>query len=164
MKFFSRKSAQQIATEEIASFSSSPKLENAAKIASLAISSSDRVVTLQAIQALRAAQDSTGLNEFILPKCFIGESQNSQFKMAVLDIFEIRDKGTVLVGVVSSGTIAANALLTLQRSDGTDIEITCIGLELLKNGAEPVAGVTVGVMCSGITAAEVQQGEVIRGR
>jgi translation elongation factor EF-Tu-like GTPase len=86
---------------------------------------------------------------------------NAPFRMTVLDVFTIRDRGTVVTGCVESGTLHAGDEIVISRGSKTRrSKVTAVEMfHKMLDQANP--GDNVGVLLKDVKNNEVAKGDVL---
>ncbi len=90
-------------------------------------------------------------------------STDPTFQMIVEDIFMIRGRGIVVVGLIKSGVLKVGDKVIIKRQmEDKEAEIT--GIEMFgKKSKEAKAGEKVGVLLKDISENEIQPGDRLAG-
>ena len=86
------------------------------------------------------------------------------FRYTVQDVFSIKGRGLVVVGMVEKGSVQVGDVLPLTRPDNSFMEVIVGGLELYGQGLvqSATAGENVGIFLkSDITKDDVAKGDVL---
>ena len=84
------------------------------------------------------------------------------FRMTVQDVFTITGRGTVVTGLVASGSITAGDSVTLRRADGSTREVTVSGIEMFRKIVDTaVRGDNVGLLLRGVERNEIGRGDIL---
>lgn len=84
------------------------------------------------------------------------------FRMTVQDVFTITGRGTVVTGLVASGSITVGASVTLRRADGSTGEVTVSGIEMFRKIVDTaVRGDNVGLLLRGVERNEIGRGDIL---
>ncbi|HNT77301.1 MAG TPA: EF-Tu/IF-2/RF-3 family GTPase [Anaerolineae bacterium] len=88
---------------------------------------------------------------------------SSDFQMTVENVFSIRNRGTVVTGVVESGSIAKGATIEIHNANGVTRAVVD-AIEMFKKvKTQAVAGDNVGMLLRGVGKDDVRRGDVLRG-
>ena len=124
------------------------------------LSSPDRRLRAAAAQAMHKIQETHPRERLLRPSYFLFSDHGVTFLMIVLDVFDIRGKGTVATGVVGTGTVAVGDRLILRKADGRNLETVCEGVERPRPvGDVPSSGEDLGVFLRGLSMDDVDQGD-----
>ncbi len=90
-------------------------------------------------------------------------STDPTFQMIVEDIFMIRGRGIVVVGLIKIGVLKVGDKVIIKRQmEDKEAEVT--GIEMFgKKSKEAKAGEKVGVLLKGISENEIQPGDRLAG-
>ena len=89
------------------------------------------------------------------------QSAVSGFQMTVEDVFSIRNRGTVVTGRVTSGTLQIGDRIIIQRGDQIQ-RTTVAGIEMFRKILDHAsAGDNVGLLLKDIGSGQVQRGDVL---
>ncbi len=94
-------------------------------------------------------------------KNFIDPHHSKDFIMFVMDIFEIKNVGIVVAGIVSSGTVKKGQKVTILKADGSNIVTKVLNIEHISNNGVVKAGDQIGLLLQNITNNDIQQGDRI---
>lgn len=85
------------------------------------------------------------------------------FRYIIEDVFSIKGRGIVVVGVIASGTLCTGDKVTLCRADGSTRTVTVGGIEKYKQGLVPsaVQGENVGILLKEINNEDVSRGDCL---
>ena len=87
----------------------------------------------------------------------------SGFRMAVADVFDIANRGTVATGTVEAGAIAVGTRVTIERSGRPPLAAEIAGIETArKTTRQAGTGDNVGLLFRGLTRGEIATGDVVR--
>jgi len=87
----------------------------------------------------------------------------SGFRMAVTDVFVIANRGAVVTGTVEAGAVAVGARVTIERAGRPPLAAEIAGIETARRTAERAStGDSVGLLCRGLSRAEIATGDVVR--
>ena len=123
--------------------------------------SRNRVLRAVAVQSMRKIDDANPGLGLLAPAYFKFTEQDVTFLMIVLDVFGIKDKGTIATGLVSCGSVAVGDPLVLRKSDGRDVPTVCDGVDVfpLGSNADVHPGASIGVRVRALSMGEVGQGD-----
>ena len=86
------------------------------------------------------------------------------FRLEVQDVFSITGRGTVVTGVVASGSVSIGDRVRLIRADGTRREITVVGIEAFRNVLMTAeTGQQVGLLLDEVGRNDVAAGDALEG-
>lgn len=84
------------------------------------------------------------------------------FRLTVADVFMIRGRGTVVTGVVESGTIRVGSPARLERGGQIVAQTVVAGIEKFRSTVhEANAGENIGVLVPDLDRASVRAGDVL---
>ncbi len=90
-------------------------------------------------------------------------ASTADFQMTVQDVFSIKGRGTVVTGIVESGTITEGATIEIHSSSGVT-QTVAQSIEMFRRTtSQAKAGDNVGILLRGVQADQVQRGDVLRG-
>lgn len=91
------------------------------------------------------------------------EMANGDFQLAVQDVFTITGRGTVVVGLISSGSVRVGDMLELERINGITRMVKVGGLESFRKLLnEAYAGQKVGILLEDIDKNDISKGDRLR--
>lgn len=126
------------------------------EIYSILKSSKDRAVSAAAIQTLYIAQieleGAPILQYGEMHDSLLNKYKSGNPYLYILDIFHVKDKGIIVTGYVIGGEIGANDVLSLEKTDGRNLEAHCIEV------SEHPSRVTQ-IHLSGLALSEISQGD-----
>ena len=92
-------------------------------------------------------------------------SQNpfgENFRITVEDVFTITGRGTVITGRIASGIIREGETVTLQRVDGSQMQVVVGGIEMFRKILKSAsAGDNVGLLIRNVTKADIGRGDIL---
>lgn len=91
------------------------------------------------------------------------QNDREQLYFLVMDVFTIKDRGTVVVGEFRDGTIRVGDDIVIRRTDGSRRRTSIAGIEKFKQGMiqSAVAGENVGILLKNITKSDVGRGDIL---
>jgi translation elongation factor EF-Tu-like GTPase len=90
------------------------------------------------------------------------DAGSAAFRLTVADVLVIRGRGTVVTGVVESGTIRVGSPARLERSGQLVVHTVVAGIEKFRSTVEEAqAGENVGVLVPHLDRASVLAGDVL---
>lgn len=94
---------------------------------------------------------------------FKKRKRENPFRYVIEDVFTIKGRGTVVVGLIESGILHEGDKVTLCRTDGSTRTVVVGGIEKYKQGLVPsaVQGENVGVLLKDISKEEVGKGDCL---
>jgi len=93
----------------------------------------------------------------------VAPAVSSGFRMAVADVFDIANRGTVATGTVEAGAIAVGTRVTIERSGRPPLAAEIAGIETArKTTRQAGTGDNVGLLFRGLTRGEIATGDVVR--
>lgn len=94
---------------------------------------------------------------------FNKSKEQTPFRYIIEDVFSIKGRGIVVVGVILTGTLRTGDKLTLCRADGSKRTVTVGGIEKYKQGLVPsaVQGENVGILLKEISNEDVSRGDCL---
>lgn len=135
--------------------------ERSSYLASLIFKHRNRKISSRVIQGLHKMQLENEDYPVILHEYLVDPNKDDNFYMLILDIFEIKGKGTVVVGIVSSGTLNIGDSLILEKSDGSDVATFCQDIQLFDNDDKILPGNSIGVFLQNLQMNEIEQGDAL---
>jgi len=107
-------------------------------------------------QSAMAQPGDSGLSPFA--------ASAADFQMTVQDVFSIKERGTVVTGIVDAGAVTKGATIEIHGQSGV-IEAVVDGVEMFRKVTEQaVAGDNVGLLLRDVGQYDVRRGDVLRGR
>lgn len=86
------------------------------------------------------------------------------FRLTVSDVFSIKGRGTVVTGLVESGTVTKGSTIRLTRADGGSRDVEVGDVEMYRKLADSAsAGDNVGLLLKGVAREDVSGGDVLTG-
>lgn len=112
------------------------------------------------------SEGQTGMGIFDLFKKNSADTEQNdreQLYFLVMDVFTIKDRGTVVVGEFRDGTIRVGDDIVIRRTDGSRRRTSIAGIEKFKQGMiqSAVAGENVGILLKNITKSDVGRGDIL---
>lgn len=92
---------------------------------------------------------------------FIDPHYPKDFIMFILDIFVIKNIGTMATGIVSSGTIKSAKKVTILKANGSNITTKVLKIESISSSGIVSAGDQIGLLLKDISTNDIQQGDRI---
>jgi translation elongation factor EF-Tu-like GTPase len=84
------------------------------------------------------------------------------FSMTVADVFSITGRGTVVTGLVETGTVGKGQRVRLTRLDGSNRDIEVSGIEMFRKIVDTATvGDNVGLLVKGVGRNDVGQGDTL---
>lgn len=106
----------------------------------------------------------TDLEEYNEQRAMREQSENAMgdFHFEVQDVFSITGRGTVVTGLISTGSVRVGDMVTINRIDGTVRQVKVAGLEMFRKVLnEAVAGQNVGILLRNVDRDEIKQGDTL---
>jgi elongation factor Tu len=89
---------------------------------------------------------------------------DSLFRLKVADVFSIKGRGTVVMGLIESGTLKVGDEIEIVRGSGSRQKAVVAGLEMLrKQLPQAGAGDTVGVLLANVGKNDIARGDLLTG-
>lgn len=89
---------------------------------------------------------------------------DGSFRMAVVDVFSITGRGTVVTGQVESGTVRVGMPVDVVRDGGVAFTTTVTGLEMFRKVLDTATvGDNVGLLLRGLGKEQLHAGDLIQG-
>lgn len=137
-------------------------IEELDQLSNLIFKFRDRNISAAAIKALHEIQLKNKNIPTLFIKKFIDPEQPSYFSLFILDIFMIKNRGVIVTGIVSSGTIRVGDVLTIKKANGTDIDAICFGIDFIESKNKQVSsGQIIGVALKDISINDLEQGDML---
>lgn len=90
------------------------------------------------------------------------EMKKEDFMFNISDVFMITGRGTCVTGVVTSGMIMVNDLVVLRKLDGTELEVTVLGIEKFRKTLEVgYKGENLGILINNVTKDQITPGDML---
>jgi translation elongation factor EF-Tu-like GTPase len=91
-----------------------------------------------------------------------GPSLSSGFHMAVVDVFVITGRGTVVTGTVEAGAVAVGTRVTVERAGRPPLAAEVAAIEMFRKTTKQAStGDQVGLLLRGLTRTDIATGDVI---
>jgi len=88
---------------------------------------------------------------------------SADFEMPIEDVFSIAGRGTVVTGVVQSGSVRTGESLLVLKPDGSQLPTRCQGIEAFRRVIDEARpGDRVGLLLEGLSKDQVERGDVVR--
>lgn len=122
----------------------------------------NRMISASTIKVLYDIQSKNKNLPILTAEKLIDPEQPQYFSLFILDIFMIKNKGIVVTGIVSSGTIKIGDIVTIKKANGKNIDTICFDIHFFKTKTKKVsAGQTIGVFLKDIRAKDIEQGDMV---
>lgn len=138
--------------------------ENSEYLASFIFKYNNRVISAAVIQALHKISSENEGAPVMMPSFLIDPASPNEFCLYVLDIFGIKNRGTCVVGIVSSGSLGYGNPLILKKADGRDILTECEDIPFFHEQDTIEPGDNIGIFLKDITMGEVAQGDAVSSK
>lgn len=118
----------------------------------------------QVLLAKANATDAATTPSAPVPAAPVPTAPATGFRFTVEDVFSIKGRGTVVTGQVAAGRLAKGSTVRLVRADGSQRDVTVIGVEAFRkllDVAEP--GTNVGLLLRDVGRDDVARGDQLIG-
>lgn len=146
---------------EIENIVSNSSVEKSSYLASLIFKYRNRKISSSIIQALHKMSLENEEYPVIEYEYLVDPNPDSNFFLLILDIFQIKGKGTVVTGIVSNGTLNIGDSLVLEKSDGRDFDTICQDIHFFTENDNVIPGTQIGVFLKDLCMEDIQQGDAI---
>lgn len=93
-----------------------------------------------------------------------GATASSDFRLTVSDVFSIKNRGTVVTGLIDSGSVSVGSEVALTRNGEVQRRVKVSGVEMFrKTVGTAEAGQNVGLLLDRVGREDVAAGDLLTG-
>ena len=122
----------------------------------------NRLLSSKAIKILYSLQSKNKTLPILTSEKLIDPKHPRYFSLYILDIYTIKPKGTLVTGIVSSGTLKIGDKIIIKKANGKNLNTECTDIEFFKSKNQKVyPGQTIGIFLKNITHINLEQGDMV---